>query len=442
MLGHGEIDQRDEEAANEQDIHCSPLPLVERKENIQGDDTANNGQGSEDQMGCIYFLLVLLFFGSILAVYYAFRLLRFPFRLVKYMFGYEEYVRVKHIKEKCIWSVEVMNELINSENANGEQGGQQAEPPKEEDNKPKVEVESPILIAARHGISEMVLCILDKDAKAIDEVNAEKKNIVMLAVEHRHTRLYNDLITKWKFKRTIFGEVDTRGNSLLHLAANLQPGKQFWRIRGAALHMQMEIKWYKFIKKSMPPRFFARHNNDKKTPKEIFREKHRDLILEGRLWLTSTSQSCSVVAALIATVAFATSTTVPGGLMQDNGVPTLEHKPVFIISATSSLIALSSSMTSVVMFLSILTSSFKLKDFRKDLPYKLLLGLVSLLISIVAMFISFFAGHYFVLKQEFNHCAATLVYALACVPLLVFIISKFPLSFEIVWTTLRKKPHN
>ncbi|KAL8548202.1 hypothetical protein ACS0TY_007500 [Phlomoides rotata] len=301
----------------------------------------------------------------------------------------------------------------------------------------KVEVESPILIAARHGISEMVSCILDANPEAIHDVNAQNKNVVMLAVEHRHPRLYNDLITNWNFKKTIFGQVDTAGNSLLHIAANLQAGKQFWRIRGAALHMQMEIKWYKFIKKSMPPRFFARHNNDKKTPKEIFREKHRDLILEGRLWLTSTSQSCSVVAALIATVAFATSTTVPGGLKQDNGVPTLEHKPVFIISATSSLIALSSSMTSVVMFLSILTSSFKLKD----LPYKLLLGLVSLLISIVAMFVSFFAGHYFVLKQEFNHCA-TLVYALACVPLVVFIISKFPLSFEIVWTTLRKKPHN
>lgn len=189
----------------------------------------------------------------------------------------------------------------------------------------------------------------------------------------------------------------------------------------------------------MPPRFFARHNRAKQTPKEILKESHKDLIKEGRHWLTNTSQSCSLVAALIATVAFATSATIPGGLKQDNGVPSLEHKPIFIVSASASLVALSSSMVSVVMFLAILTSSFQLKDFRKDLPYKLLLGLISLLVSIVSMIISFFAGHHFVLKQEFNHDAA-LAYELLCSFLVVYIILKFPLDFEIVWSTLSTNP--
>ncbi|KAL8530502.1 hypothetical protein ACS0TY_007512 [Phlomoides rotata] len=317
----------------------------------------------------------------------------------------------------------------------------QPKPPKEEDKSPEVKikiVEKPMFEAAKNGISEMVLLILDLNPAAIFEGNAEKKNIVMLAVEHRQYRLYADLINHQRINKTVLEHVDKYGNNLLHIAANLEAGKQFWRIRGAALHMHMEIKWYQFVKRSMPPHLVVGHNNEKRTPKEILQDSHGALIKEGRQWLTDTSQSCSLVAALIATVAFASSATVPGGL-KDTGVPSLEHKTIFIVSAISSLVALSSSMVSVVMFLGILTSSFKLKDFRTDLPYKLLWGLVSLLISIVSMIISFYAGHCFVLKQEFNQNAA-LVYEILCSSLVAFIIYKFPLDFEIVWTTIRTKP--
>ncbi|KAL8548208.1 hypothetical protein ACS0TY_007506 [Phlomoides rotata] len=293
--------------------------------------------------------------------------------------------------------------------------------------------------AAKNGISEMVLLILDLKPEAIFEGNAEKKNIVMLAVEHRQHHLYDDLINQHRINKTVLEHVDKYGNNLLHIAANLKAGKQFWRIRGAALHMHMEIKWYQFVKRSMPPHLVVGQNIEKRTPKEILQDSHGALIMEGSKWLTDTSQSCSLVAALIATVAFASSATVPGGLKQDTGVPSLEHKTIFIVSAISSLVALSSSMVSVVMFLGILTSSFKLKDFRTDLPYKLLWGLVSLLISIVSMIISFYAGHFFVLKQEFNQNAA-LVYEILCSSLVVFIIYKFPLDFEIVWTTIRTRP--
>lgn len=107
----------------------------------------------------------------------------------------------------------------------------------------------------------------------------------------------------------------------------------------------------------MPLHFFPRYNKESKTPRDIFSESHEDLAKEGSAWLTSTSQSCSVVAALIATVAFATSATVPGGVKSDNsGTPTLQNQPAFSIFAISSLVALCFSVTSVVMFLAILTS--------------------------------------------------------------------------------------
>ena len=62
----------------------------------------------------------------------------------------------------------------------------------------------------------------------------------------------------------------------------------------------------------MPPDLFSHHNESEFTPKEIFTEAHSDLVKRGGKWLNSTSTSCSLVSTLIATIAFATSATVPG----------------------------------------------------------------------------------------------------------------------------------
>ena len=163
----------------------------------------------------------------------------------------------------------------------------------------------------------------------------------------------------------------------------------------------------------MPFHFFQRYNIKGNTSKEIFTETHKDLVKDGSEWLRSTSESCSVVAALIATVAFASATTVPGGVKQESGTPTLENQPAFDVFAISSLVALCFSVTALVMFLSILTSRYQEKDFGRDLPRKLLLGLTSLFVSIASMLIAFCAGHFFVLKDKLKY-AAFPVYAVTC----------------------------
>ena len=113
----------------------------------------------------------------------------------------------------------------------------------------------------------------------------------------------------------------------------------------------------------MPPHFFTHYNGGGPTPKEIFTKDHTDLLKEGGKWLNSTSSSCSVVATLIATVAFATSATVPGDFNEKNGNPNLAHQSAFNLFAVSSLIALCSSATSLVMCLAILTSRHQEDDF-------------------------------------------------------------------------------
>ncbi|KAJ9692853.1 hypothetical protein PVL29_011784 [Vitis rotundifolia] len=219
------------------------------------------------------------------------------------------------------------------------------------------------------------------------------------------------------------------------MLSNYQP----WHIPGAALQMQWEMKWYKYVKNSMPPHFFSHHNNKELTPKEIFTEAHSDLVKRGGKWLNSTSTSCSLVATLIATVAFATSATVPGSFNEKNGEPNFAHQSAFELFAVSSLIALCCSVTSLVMFLAILTSRHQEDDFHEDLPQKLLFGLTALFISIAAILVSFCAGHFFVLKDELKR-AALPVYAVFCLPISFFAKVQFPLYFDILWATFRKVP--
>lgn len=194
-----------------------------------------------------------------------------------------------------------------------------------------------------------------------------------------------------------------------------------------------------FVKNSVSHHFFVRTNKYGQTAKDIFTQGHTELVKEGGKWLSKTSESCSVVAALIATVAFSTAATVPGGVKEDNGEPNLADEPVFDLFAISSLVALCFSVTAVVMFLAILSSRYQVRDFGIDLPRKLLIGLTSLFMSIASMFVSFCAGHFFVLKDKLSKTAIPL-YVVTCLPVTLFAMAQFPLYFDLIWATFKKMP--
>ncbi|KAL5542592.1 hypothetical protein UlMin_010302, partial [Ulmus minor] len=295
-----------------------------------------------------------------------------------------------------------------------------------------------ILIAAKMGVAEMVEKILDEFPMAIQDLDSDRKNVVLLAIENRQPHVYNLLMNRKVIKESVFKQVDCEGNSALHLAAHFGEYRP-WLIPGSALQMQWEIKWYKFVKSNMPLHFFPRYNNRHETAKEVFIESHKGLIKDASDWLTKTSESCSVVAALVATVAYATSATVPGGVKEESGTPTLEDKPAFDTFAVSSLVALCFSVTALVFFLSILTSRYQEKDFATDLPRKLLLGLTSLFASIASMLISFCAGHLFVLKHELRFIAYPL-YAALCIPITFFAFAQISLYFDLIWAIFKKVP--
>ena len=108
--------------------------------------------------------------------------------------------------------------------------------------------DTPLLMAARNGITEIMEKILDKYSFAIHDLNSQKKNVVLLAVQYRQTHVYQFLIKRWKKSKVpdrVFRQVDDQGNSAMHHAATMIKDYKPWRIPGAALQMQWEIKWYK-----------------------------------------------------------------------------------------------------------------------------------------------------------------------------------------------------
>ncbi|KAI9126191.1 hypothetical protein K1719_002612 [Acacia pycnantha] len=301
--------------------------------------------------------------------------------------------------------------------------------------------ESAFFIAAKNGVLEMLEKIMNDKPGAIHETNSQGQNVLQVAVECRQPHVFNlfkQRLGEERIWNALVQNVDIEGNTILHLAAKLSQYKP-WHIPGAALQMQWEIKWFMYIKDKMPPYVLFLPNKHDKSPVDLFREDHENLVKEGTEWLNHTSASCSVVAGLIAGVAFATSTTIPGGTQEGSGKPYLQRYPAFNMFALTSLLALCCSITSLTMFLAILTSRQQPRDFRKDLPLKLLFGLSSLFISISSILVSFSAAFFFVLKDSLKEVIFPL-YAATILPLTIYVVAQFPLYADLVRAIFSKVP--
>ncbi|XP_028762128.1 ankyrin repeat-containing protein At5g02620-like [Neltuma alba] len=284
--------------------------------------------------------------------------------------------------------------------------------------------EPELLIAAKNGVVEIVKIILRDKPGAIYQTNSQGRNVLHVAVEFRQPHIF-EILRKEKSWDVLIHSGDFDGNNTLHIVA-----KSKLQIQGSsALEMQDEIKWYEHVKSLLPSYLTVLTNQEGETPEETFLREHKDLVQKSDEWLSPTSESCSVVAALVAGVAYATSSTVPGGNDDKTGKPTLEGRPGFDIFAISALIALSFSVTALIMFLSILTSRKRPADFMKKLPVKLLLALSSLFVSIFSMFISFCAAHSFVLEDK-SKTSVLPLYAIICLPV-SFTIAEFPLYMDL-----------
>ncbi|KAK2977132.1 LOW QUALITY PROTEIN: hypothetical protein RJ640_005782 [Escallonia rubra] len=299
-------------------------------------------------------------------------------------------------------------------------------------------LELPLKTAIRVGIREIVEEILESFPSAVYLRNETQQTLMHLAILNRRENVYN-LIYQFDCGDIFISPVDARMNNGLHLTGKLET-QQKLNLRasaaGAALQMQRELQWFKEVKKFARPSDKERVNSEGKTPAMVFTEAHEKLVKDGEQWMKDTANSCTIVAALIVTVVFASAITVPGGNNGDTGLPIYIHQTAFVVFAISDALALFSSTSSLLMFLSILTSRYGEQDFLYALPKRLIIGLVTLFLSIISMMIAFTATIYMLFEYK-GRWILIPVAVLSGLPVTIFMWLQFPLLLDLIKSTYK-----
>ncbi|XP_048131768.1 ankyrin repeat-containing protein NPR4-like [Rhodamnia argentea] len=289
----------------------------------------------------------------------------------------------------------------------------------------------PLLVAAGFGIVELVTELVRSNPDLIWKVDEQSRNIFHVVVMYRREKIFGlihdlgahkDMITTYKDP--------TNDHNLLHLAGKMAPLDQLNSVSGAALQMQRELLWFKEVEKTVHPLSKQMRDKNGRTPRMLFTEEHRALVKEGEDWMKSTASSCMLVSTLITTVMFAAIFTVPGGT-DNKGLPILLGSNAFITFAISDAFALFSSVTSILMFLSILTSRYAEEDFLESLPKRLIIGLTTLFLSIASMLIAFSATFFIVLGCRLAWILVPIALA-SCIPITLFAFLHFPLLADML----------
>ncbi|KAM1712609.1 hypothetical protein EV2_024118 [Malus domestica] len=289
--------------------------------------------------------------------------------------------------------------------------------------------------AVQNGTVEIVRSLCEARPELLFRGFKDGKNIFHHAVECRQENVYS-LIYGVGQRNLITTLRDHSDNSILHYAGMLSPlaSKKLDGIAGAALQMQRERQWYKEVENIMVPLSGASSlNKDGLTPPELFTEEHKELLKDGEKWMKDTSTSYTVVNALIITIMFAAAFTVPGGNNQETGFPIFLNKKLFMVFIVSDAISLFSSATSALMFLGIHISRYTEDDFLKSLPTKMLTGISTLFISIVAMMVAFSSALFIMLQDK--SWIITPIIVLSGVPVVYFIWAHSPLLYKIFKST-------
>ncbi|KAI3853912.1 hypothetical protein MKW92_020507 [Papaver armeniacum] len=271
-------------------------------------------------------------------------------------------------------------------------------------------------VAIKHGVIEVVVEVLEQFPYLIWYPLPHQRMIGM-AIAERNEKMV----------------------SLICDLGDLAPSAQLNLVSGVALQMQRELQWFKGVENIMTENDRFKRNKNGDTAQHIFTNEHKDLLKKGEDWMKDTSGSCMVVAALIATVAFAAAFTVPGGNINDNnsvmnGTPVFLGNTAFTVFVVADSLALFASITSVLMFLAIYTSRYAEMDFLKPLPQKLIIGFATLFTSMAAILVAFGASLFIMVGGRFPWAPIPIALFTSC-PILLFACLQLPLFYGMVHST-------
>ncbi|XP_024035688.1 protein ACCELERATED CELL DEATH 6 [Citrus clementina] len=286
--------------------------------------------------------------------------------------------------------------------------------------------ETPLFLATKSGCIEIVKDILSVYPQAVEHIDDEGRNILHVAIKYRQLEIFERVVQMEIPLRRLVRKIDYNGNTIFHMAGIKRKDHVPEKMEGPALLLQDELLWYERVKSVTMPHFLNHRNNMGFIPEELFSIANNELRAQSKQWLIHTTEGCSVVAVLIATVAFAAAYTVPGGSNENTGYPILINHPFFVAFTVSDVLSLTFSLAAVVTFLSMLTSPFRLEDFKHSLPNKMIMGFTFLFLSVCLMMVAFVATILLMIKSK-ESWAKIVLYTCAFIPVGVFALSYFPI---------------
>ncbi|PWA89628.1 ankyrin repeat-containing domain, PGG domain protein [Artemisia annua] len=306
-------------------------------------------------------------------------------------------------------------------------------------NKP----DSPLFLATKLGCTDIVKKILKAYPQAVEQIDEEGCGILHVAIKYRRLKIFKYVIKMKHPLMRLRGKIDKQGNSILHMVGlKVRDHKTEGDIRSPALILRDDLLLFERVRKVCTKLATLQVNNDGRTAEQLFIENNEQLRIDAKQWMRSTAEHCTIIAVLIATVAFAAAYTVPGGPDQETGYPLLKSSSYFVIFALADALSLAFSMTSVITFLSILTSSFRLSDFRNNLHNKLLLGLTLLILSVSFMMVAFAATLILTISSPHWHWTNIILYTLSFLPVTMFMFSYVRLYTMLIRTLVASLYNN
>ncbi|KAF8008073.1 hypothetical protein BT93_K1912 [Corymbia citriodora subsp. variegata] len=288
--------------------------------------------------------------------------------------------------------------------------------------------------ATLNGISELVKLSIQHFPEVI-WIKSNEKTLMRLAVKRRHDRIL----------RLFLKESSTNGLSLvppppgdepqmmMQVASKFYPDFDYVaNVSGAAFQMQRELQWFKAVESWVAPDLrIARFGEDNETFWQMFVANHKKLLADGQKWVKDTADKCMIVSTLIATVLFAAAFTVPE---TNNDSTIVQLKGSVLVFAIFDGLGLFFSVAATLLFLAILTSPSEPLDFLDSLPKKIIMGLLSLFLSLVFMLVAFAATLTLVLDKTMERVLIPII-LLTSFPLTIFVVLQYPLLFQMVKST-------
>ncbi|GLT97806.1 hypothetical protein SLE2022_153530 [Rubroshorea leprosula] len=289
--------------------------------------------------------------------------------------------------------------------------------------------------ATKHGIAEFVTELCKANPSFGFKTNIDERLAFMVAVQHRRENVFNLIYgVNQAWKALNINKKDIDGNNMLHIAGGLAPDFERAGISSSpALQIQRELQWFKEVERIAPEWCKEAKNNNDQTPKVVFTKSHKELVKEGQKWMTDTASSFIILSILLVTITFAVSFTVPGGNNQTTRLPVLLGKKLFKIFIITDAISFFAASTSGLMFLGILTSRKEEEDFYVSLPRMLMIGLLTLFLSIATIMACFSAALLLILQVQL--WPQVLIILGSIIPIVVFGRLQFPLIYEIIVST-------